>query len=154
MASFADLKTLPLRHPLYGARRDRPRPVRCFSYCRLFIFRPDHSPLHDSDRRPLRHPILWWSSRRGRHRVVPVVAQRPRDESGTAQAIPVQATTPAIATLAKANITAVAMPVAAPATTDLLFLDAEGILKFGDATVELPALKASICSAALCSNIR
>ena len=57
------------------------------------------------------------------------------------QAIPVQATTPAIATLAKANITAVAMPVATPATTDLIFLDAEGVLKFAGATVELPALK-------------
>jgi hypothetical protein len=54
--------------------------------------------------------------------------------------IPVQETAP-LATLAKADITPVATPIAIPATTDLIFMDAEGILKLDSTTVELPALK-------------
>jgi hypothetical protein len=63
------------------------------------------------------------------------------------QIIPVQETTPAIATLAEATIAPavavplVAAPVAIPATTDLVFMDEEGILKLGDKMVELPAMK-------------
>jgi hypothetical protein len=57
------------------------------------------------------------------------------------QIVPVKEAAPVVATLAKADITSVAMPIAIPATNDLIFMDAEGVLKFGDATVELPALK-------------
>ncbi len=54
-----------------------------------------------------------------------------------------QEATPAVATLAEATIAplAVASPIAIPTTTDLVFVDETGILKLGEKTVELPAMK-------------
>ena len=59
------------------------------------------------------------------------------------QIIPVQETAPIVATLAEATIASVAVtaPIAIPTTTDLIFMDETGILKLGDATIELPAMK-------------
>ncbi len=56
------------------------------------------------------------------------------------QAIPVQGTAP-LATLAKADVAPVAVPIVVSTIADLAFLDEEGVLKFGSATVELPAMK-------------
>lgn len=57
------------------------------------------------------------------------------------QTIPAQEPALIVATLVKADTAPVAMSVATPAVAGLVFMDAEGILRLGDATVELPALK-------------
>jgi hypothetical protein len=65
------------------------------------------------------------------------------EEKQESQIIPAQEVAPVIATLAQATIApvAVAAPIVIPSTTDLVFIDETGILKLGDATVELPAMK-------------
>jgi hypothetical protein len=65
------------------------------------------------------------------------------EEKEEPQIIPAQEAAPVVATLAQATITpvAVAAPVAIPAATDLVFIDETGILKLGETSIELPALK-------------
>ncbi len=56
--------------------------------------------------------------------------------------VSVQEIAPAVATLAAATIMPVAAPVATPSTTtDLVFMDEEGILRLDNTTAELPAMK-------------